>query len=119
MVGRLGGAWVDREVLQTVYAIWVVSYPLGWHWQSTLVFCVVIVVTMARENLVERDELRSPGWLRRLLVVFLHRNYCLHVGLMLAMEGADPIGRLTLLGVGACTDALREECVVCGTPRVH
>jgi hypothetical protein len=54
----------------------------------------------------------SLGELFRLGTKFLHRNYCLHVGALLAVGGADYSGALVLLGVGACIDNLREACVV-------
>jgi hypothetical protein len=54
----------------------------------------------------------SLSTLRSLAPTFLHRNYCLHVGALLAVGGADHSGALVLLGVGACIDNLRETRVV-------
>jgi hypothetical protein len=81
----------------------VVSLALGQFWVSAVLLGVVAVTA------VLRCGLRT---LRSLAPTFLHRNYCLHVGALLAAGGADRSGALVLLGVGACIDNLRETRVV-------
>jgi hypothetical protein len=51
-----------------------------------------------------------------ILASFLHRNYALHVTGLLALLGADRLGSLALLGLGACVDSLREQWAVSSIP---
>jgi hypothetical protein len=90
------------ETWQVCYAIAVVSLALG-HFGLSAVLLIAIAAAALR------CSLRT---LRSLAPTFLHRNYCLHVGALLSVGGADHSGALVLLGVGACIDNLREACVV-------
>jgi hypothetical protein len=79
-----------------------VSLALGHFWLSGALLVAVAATAL-------RCSLRT---LRSLAPTFLHRNYCLHVGALLAAVGADHSGALMLLGAGACTDSLREDRVI-------
>ncbi len=123
---------VVGQVLQTVYALWIISVPilplrvwmvLGGGIGTAVILRGSLVNLMVRlhggNQSAGREEPDTvqPELPGTPLVQFLHRNYCLHMNALFAALGADHLGALALLGIGASVDAAREELVVGETLR--